>query len=70
MAHNSQKIVDVTTSLGLSRYALRRKLKSLGLGGVYHNLYLEDLDAMIPQSVPFTRVGYNWGIRFAQATFR
>jgi len=53
---------------GLSRYALKRKLKFLGWGGVYHNLYPEDLDAMIPQSVPFTRVGCYWGIHFTQAT--
>jgi hypothetical protein len=36
---------------------------------VYHNLYLKDLDAMIPQSVPLTRARCNWGICFAQATF-
>ncbi len=64
----NQKFVDVATSLGFSRYALRRKLKSLGWGGVYHNSYLEDLDAMIEQSGPFTKVGCNWGICFAQAT--
>ncbi len=64
----SQKFVDVATSLGLSRYALKRKLKSLGWGWVYHNSYPEDLDAMIPQSGPFAKVGCNWGICFAQAT--
>ncbi len=67
LTHN-QEFVDVATSLGLNRYALRRKLKSLGWGRVYHNLYPENLDAMIPQSVPFTRAGCNWGICFTQAT--
>ncbi len=63
-----KKFVDVGTSLGLNRYALRRKLQSLGWGGVYHDLYPKDLDEMIPQNVPLTRARCNWGIRFAQAT--
>jgi hypothetical protein len=53
-----QKFVDVATSLGLSNYALRRKLQSFGWGRVYHNLNPKDLE-MIPQSVPLTRVGCN-----------
>ncbi len=63
-----KKIVDVGTNLGLNKYAIKRKLQSLGWGGVYHELYPKDLDEMIPQSAPLTRARCNWGIRFAQAT--
>jgi hypothetical protein len=59
-----------STSLGLSRKVLSRRLYNLGWGGVYHTLTVEKCRDAILTVVPLDHAGCNWGLHHVQSLFK
>ena len=52
----------------MTRNSLSRRLKTMGWGGVYHSIGIEEVVTAITTLVPIGHRGCNWGIRLVAAS--
>ena len=65
-----EKSNAIAESLCMTRNSLSRRLKTMGWGGVYHSIGIEEVVTAITTLVPIGRGGCNWGIRTVAASLR
>ena len=68
--NRGEKFNAVAESLCMTRNSLLRRLKTMGWGGVYHSIGIEEVVTAITTLVPIGRGGCNWGIRTVAASLR